>query len=270
MRVREGRIRRGDDHRGRQAGADLLRERRARQHRDRRGCRRAPGAPPGAAAGRCSSSKPFVAQATYMPGATAAARDPCRKPRKPLLGTAISTSVTPASAASSEVGDLEQCPGTARRADSARCSARRASAPAARRRGPRAASACRRARTGSRARFPRNRCRAPRSASTLRRRPLRPPPDQFVIAGVGRRDRLRLRVQVQRVEVHRRQQQLREAALADELRHHRARIREQHARADARDRALGVVLGRGSASGTRRPASPRRGTASCRSASPTR
>ena len=56
-------------------------------------------------------------------------------------------------------------------------------------------------------------------------------------------DRLRLRVQVQRIEVHRRQQQLREAALRHQLRDHRARIREQHAGADAGDGALGIFLG---------------------------
>ena len=55
-----------------------------------------------------------------------------------------------------------------------------------------------------------------------------------------------------------------------QLRHHRARVREQHARADAGDGALGVLLGEVLHHEQRRPASLPPGTASCRSAWPTR
>ena len=50
---------------------------------------------------------------------------------------------------------------------------------------------------------------------------------QLVVAGVGC-----WLARVQRVEVHRRQQELREAALGHQLRDRRARVREQHARAE--------------------------------------
>src|SRR3954470_15652845 len=51
------------------------------------------------------------------------------------------------------------------------------------------------------------------------------------------------RLRVQRVEVHRRQQELREAALRYEVRHGSPCIREQHARTNAADSALDVVFG---------------------------
>ena len=64
-------------------------------------------------------------------------------------------------------------------------------------------------------------------------RPISSPP----FARVGLRRLLRHAAREQRVEIHRRQQKLREATLRDEVRHRRARVREQHARADARDGA---------------------------------
>src|SRR6202007_3220918 len=47
---------------------------------------------------------------------------------------------------------------------------------------------------------------------------------------------------VQCLEVHRRQQKLREAALADELRYRAARVRKQHPGTDGADRALQVLF----------------------------
>src|SRR5215469_12464650 len=64
----------------------------------------------------------------------------------------------------------------------------------------------------------------------------------FARASVGD-GRLSLVGGVQRVEIHRRQQELREAALAHQLRDRRTRVGEEHARADGADGALEIGLG---------------------------
>ena len=54
---------------------------------------------------------------------------------------------------------------------------------------------------------------------------------------------LRQSAREQLVEVHRRQHEVREAALRHELRHGHARVREQHVRADGADGAALIVGG---------------------------
>src|SRR5581483_279284 len=66
--------------------------------------------------------------------------------------------------------------------------------------------------------------------------------DPAAATSVGGHGLLARRLRIQRVEVDRRKQELRETALRNEVRYRRARIGEQNARADAADRALGILL----------------------------
>src|SRR5665213_1049752 len=91
--------------------------------------------------------------------------------------------------------------------------------------------ACHRGRTESRAPYPMTRRPARRSVLGVR------------IRSILDHRSVRLAARLQRIEVDRRQQELRKTTLCHELRHGGARVRKQHARTDAANRTIELDIG---------------------------